>query len=388
MTRKRRVFDVDLPASVPPEAAPTGALDTSDLPADLETKSMPPSRRGPMATAIGETGDALRHRRAVEAEIRAENDGLAAEFVRLKAAGLVTDVIPLDRITTRKLVRDRRAGSDLDLGDLKASLRDIGLSNPVRVEPVGQGAYELVEGLRRLTAYRELLVETGDRRWGAIPAAILSSGLDKAALYRRMVDENLVRKDIAFAEMASLALAYADAGIDGCADTDAAVNILYASAGPQKRSYIRRFALLMRRLGKVLEHPAAIPRSLGLELADRLEAEPDTIAELVSRLRAAGPDRDGTEEIAVLRAFLDVRAVPPAQKGRGAPRGSARRGRVALTVPVGPGIRCTATDGRVELRAVRDFAAVDRYRLEAAIVAFWSALDDGAFPRGEINDAE
>ena len=204
MSRKRRIFDVDLPE------------DTHEIPPDIETKSM---RRGPMASAIGEVGDARRYREKLEAEIRAENDALAQELVRLKGLGLVTDLIPIDDIRTTKLTRDRMLGQGLDLGDLKASLREIGLSNPIRLEALGNGVYELVEGLRRLTAYRELHRETGDPRWARIPAGILAAGQTDAGLYRRMVDENLIRKDVSFAEMAQLARAYASDGVDGCASS-------------------------------------------------------------------------------------------------------------------------------------------------------------------------
>jgi ParB family transcriptional regulator, chromosome partitioning protein len=47
-------------------------------------------------------------------------------------------------------------------------------------------------------------------------------------------------------------------------------------------------------------------------------------------------------------------------------------------VPVGPaGVRATATAGKVELRADMDFSAIDRDRLEAAIEAFFAALEQG-----------
>ena len=361
MSRKRRIFDVDLPEDAVSEP--------SDMP-ELETKS---ARRGPMASAIGEVGDARRYREKVEADIRAENDALAHELVRLKKLGLVTDLIPLDSVRTTKLTRDRRLSDDMDLGDLKTSLREIGLSNPIRVEADGQGGYELVQGLRRLTAYRELLVETEDARWMHIPAGIFATGESDAGLYRRMVDENLIRKDVSFAEMASLARAYAADGVDGCESLDVAVNALFASVSPQKRSYIRRFALLLARLDKVLEHPAAMPRSLGLQLADRLEADPAFVGVVSDALRAA-PTRDAAEELAILRRVIEGQSAPLPVKARGVPRG--RRGRVALTVPVGPGVRATATQGKMELRADIDFGAVDRARLERAIEAFWHEIGD------------
>lgn len=356
MSRKRRMFDIEVPEA--------------EIPEDIETKSMIPRRRGPMATAIGNTADSLRSRAQIEADIRAENDALAHEFVRLKKLGLIVDLIPLDRIRTRKLQRDRRRSGDLALDDLKASIRDIGLSNPIRVEPSGDGDYELVQGFRRLTAYRELLVETEEARWTSIPAGILPGGESDAALYRRMVDENLVRKGVSFAEMAQLARYYAEDRVDGCEDVDEAVNHLYAAASPQKRSYIRRFAQMMSMLEKVLSAPEQIPRAVGLAVMDRIETDPAARADLVARLRAAGEG----DQVAVLRAFLSERPEPVAERVRGAPRRS--KGRVALSVPVGGGIRCTAADGKIEMRARRDFSNIERGRLEAAIEAFFRALGE------------
>jgi ParB family chromosome partitioning protein len=374
MSRKRRVFDIDLPeeeADRAPRPEPDFPAGKSDIPDEIEAKSAVARRRGPMATAIGETGEALRRRREVEAQIRAENDALASEFVRLKKEGLVTDLVPVDEVHVSRLTRDRAAGKDLDLDDLKASLLEVGLSNPIRVAPDGKGGYELVEGLRRLSAYRALLAETGDERWARIPAGLLAEGEGDAALYRRMVDENLVRKDVSFAEMAKLAIAYADDAVDGCADVDQAVNRLYASTTPQKRSYIRRFVLLMRRLATVLEHPQAMPRALGLRLADLLEADPEAQVRL-TRALAAAPERDPETELAILRDYAED-AAPAAPKARGAPR---RRGRVSLSVPVGPGARCTAADGKMEIRAAMDFSTVRQDRLQAAVEAFFNALED------------
>ncbi|MFN4156271.1 MAG: ParB/RepB/Spo0J family partition protein [Paracoccaceae bacterium] len=361
MTKKRRVFDIDLP-----EDEPTSAL---------ETKSMGGLRRGPMATAIGENADSLRRRQEQEQTIRAENDVLAHEFVRLKKLGLITDLIPVEAIGATKLIRDRSRRLDPELDELKASIRAIGLSNPIRVEQVGEGRYELVQGWRRLSAYRELYAETGDARYARIPAGLMAKGETLDDLYRRMVDENMVRKDISWAEMAMLARAYAeDAGVD-CPDLDTAVNVLFATASPQKRSYIRRFAMLMRMMEKVLEHPEMIPRALGLDVAHRLESDPASIAVLGQALRAV-PRRTAEQELAILRDFAEERPAvisPRGNPGRGRP---AKRGKTTLRLPLPGGeVKCTAAAGKVELQMDRDFSAVERHRLEAAIEAFFAVLD-------------
>lgn len=373
MSRKRRMFDIEMPVETP-DAAPVPAGSE-----ELETKSAG-ARRGPMASAIGDAADALRRRQDQEAQIRAENDALAHEFVALQKAGLVVRPVPLDTIRTEKLIRDRETGADPQIDDLVVSIREVGLSNPIRLEDAGEGGYELIQGFRRLQAYRSLLAETGDAtRWGAIPAIVTPSGPGLEELYRRMVDENLVRKDISFAEMAALARDYAADPQTAAGDVGDAVRHLYASAGRQKQSYVRRFAQLLEHLDKYLSHPAEIPRALGLAVLARIEAESQVVAEIacaLSALRNPSPE----EELAVLRRYAD--ATVEAGDKELSPRGQIARSEATRTAkttfrlprPEGEA-KCTAAVDRLELRLKRDFSAIDRRRLEAAVVAFFDTLD-------------
>lgn len=361
--KKRRMFDIDLPPD-PPEAAPA-------------VEAAVPSRRGPMATAIGENAESLRRRQEAEAAIRAENDALAHEFVRLKKLGLVTDLIPLEEIEMTLLIRDRSRRRDDEIDELKASIREIGLSNPIRVSPRGQG-YELVQGFRRLSAYRELFDETGDEAFARIPAALMPQGETLEGLYRRMVDENLVRRDLSFWEMASFARAYAADPDTDAADVEAAVALLFRASNRQKKIYIRHFATLVGALEKVLEFPEAIPRALGLALVRRLDDDPATVQALKAALRTA-ERRVAEDELAVLRRFADRE---PAEAsvfpgGLERPSSGARKGKTTfrLARPEGEA-RCLASQGRLELRLDRDFSAVERRRLEAAVAAFFRALDE------------
>ena len=239
MSKKRRMFDIDLPADAVADAAET-------FPAGKIPEA--PFRRGPMATAIAETVTSTRERQEIEAQIRAENDALAHEHVRLKRLGQVVELVPLDQIEMTKLVRDRKKGPDIELAELRVSIAELGLSNPIRLEARADGRFELIQGYRRLSAYQALLSETGDAdRYGAIPAAVTQPGDDLDALYRKMVDENLVRKDISFAEMAMLALDYANDPGTATNDPEKAVAVLFKSAGYQKRSYIRTFMTVVER---------------------------------------------------------------------------------------------------------------------------------------------
>lgn len=373
MSKRRRMFDIDVPEAAM-ETFPAGK--TSEA---TETEAR---RRGPMAMAVRESAAAVAERAAIEVAVREENDRLAHEHVRLKRLGLVTDLIPLDRIDTARLRRDRSAGPDDELPELMASIVDIGLSNPIRVEPgATEGRYELVQGWRRLEAYRRLLEETGEERWRYIPAGMLAAGDSIERSYRRMVDENLVRRDISFAEMAMLAQAYAADPEIPCANLHDAVTELYASAGYQKRSYIRAFAELLDMLDGLLSHPEVIPRNLGLDVRRQIGAGDPGLGDLLQALRAH-PDRSADMELAILRGFVGQQETVPARKP-GAPGATAsggqgvRKSRTSFRFAGSSGeIRCTAADGKLELRGATDFSSVERRKLEAAVAAFLAALED------------
>ncbi|MFH5776410.1 ParB/RepB/Spo0J family partition protein [Paracoccus sp. NGMCC 1.201697] len=366
MSRKRRMFDIDMPDEAV-ESFPAGKV-------EAEEKDV---RRGPMATAIAETAESSRERSRVEGEIRAENDALAQEHVRLKRAGLITDLIDLDAIDALKLTRDRAPGEDDELKELIQSIREIGLSNPIRVEPAAGGRYELIQGWRRLSAYRALLVETGDvAAWGRIPAGIAARGDELEQLYRRMVDENMVRKDISFAEMAQLAIRYAADPQTAEGDPEKAVAILFRSAGYQKRSYIRNFIRLMEALGDSLLHASQIPRALGLALAQKLDEIPAAAPAI--RAELDGWDARGvSDELDVLRRYAGQGALaegtPPEPKSAPAPAAKART-TFQIQRPQGSA-KCTAANGRLEVRLPRDFSAVDRRKLEAAVRTMLESLE-------------
>lgn len=357
---KRRVFDIGFPGDGADDTVPAGTDATG--------------RRSPMAAAISENADALRDRAEIEARIRAENDALAAEFVRLKTLGVIVDLIALEDIRADALKRDRAPGRDDDLDELKASIRAVGLSNPIRVI-ARDGGYDLVQGYRRLAAYRELLAETGDAEsWGRIPAGMVAPGDSIEGLYRRMVDENMVRRDVSFAELAALARAFAADPETPAAALDAAIATLFASANRQKRIYIRNFARMLDALGDALHHAPAIGRALGLAVWKRIDREPETVARLRAELDALGP-RSEERELALLRDYADKPrpAVPPQKPALTRKPGA----KTLLLMAHGDEmVQFSASDGRVELRLPRDFTALDRARLERAVTAFLAALED------------
>ncbi|MDP3193918.1 ParB/RepB/Spo0J family partition protein [Tabrizicola sp.] len=370
MTEKRRVFDTLL------REDPGGAADQT-FPAGKVFDT--PSQSGPTAAASARTISPANERLKIEAQVGPRDDTLRQDHVRLKRLGLVVELVALDLIEMHKLVRDRRKAPDFELAELKTSITELGLSNPIRLEARADGRFELIQGYRRLSAYRQLLKETGDAdRYGTIPAAVSQPGDDLEALYRRMVDENLVRKDISFAEMAMLALDYAGDPGTAVHDPDKAVAVLFRSASYQKRSYIRSFLPLVERLGGDLLYPQEIPRALGLALARRLE-EVDGLALLIRGELKGWDHRSVTDELTILRRFADETA----ESRSGTPHAAAtvRRDTPAKAMAsfsfdrkTGRG-KCVAAIGRLEIQFDRDFTAIDRRRLEQALRLMLDQLD-------------
>ena len=356
MTKRRKGFEIEI-------------SDVSDVPLGQVPKKA--LRRGPMAAAISENANSLKERQVAEAQIRAENDALAQEFVRLKSEGLVIDRLPLSSVVTERILRDRREGSQDDLDELVQSIREVGLSNPIRVEARSDGKFELIQGMRRLLAYR-MLDSNGETGFDTIPAGI-SPVLETETAYRQMVDENLVRKDISFAEMAVLAQRYADDPAHDCAEVSDAVAVLFKSASYTKRSYIRAFAELIRTMDGNLRFAHDIPRNLGVDVKRKLDNDPEALTQLRAALRAE-PLRDSAGEVAILRAFLGEvpQTLPTGKVASGKPR----RAKTTFQVSLPQGVaKCSASQGRIEFRDDRDFSAIDRQQLERAVAAFYAALE-------------
>lgn len=373
MSRKRRVFDITLPED--------------DLtPLELETKSATAPRRGPMASAISENAEALQARKSAAEAIREENDALAHEYVARREAGGVVEDIPIDQVHTYMLTRDRMPGEDLELESLVTSIQELGLSNPIRVMPRPDGSgVELVQGYRRLTAYQTLFETTGDDEWARIPALVLPGAPDISSLYRRMVDENVIRKDLSFAEMARAAQNYAADPATEAENLNDAVAALFQSAAYSKRSYIRSFAYLLDQIGPYLAFPTEIPRALGVAVARALKERP----EIKARIRDDLHDwnmRGVLDELGVLRRHIGEAPVEPdgdpdalteqAHQPK-AKRGVADPSKTKTTFDIRTSagrVKCTAAVGRLEIKVDRDFSTIDRARLERAIAGLVDGL--------------
>lgn len=368
MSRKRRVFDIDLPDEMETGVVPKNVSDALT------------NRKGPMASAIAENAEAVKARKSVAEEIREENDALAHEYVALREAGHVVLDVALEDVHTSLLVRDRILKvEDEDLAELVTSVREIGLSNPIRVvsRPNGDG-YELVQGYRRLNAYRALQAEEGaGGSWDRIPALVLADAPDTAGLYRRMVDENIIRKDLSFAEMAHITQVYMADPSTEAVDAAGAVKALFQSAAYSKRSYIRSFVYMLDLIGDTLAYPTEIPRALGVSLAKVLKEKPEVAqairAELQGRQMWAAGD-----ELEVLRRH--VSAEPQTEAPEPLPETRVRKrpdGTTRTTFHINSQagqVKCTAGEGRLVITAKRDFSSIERTRLEQAIASLIEGL--------------
>jgi len=191
-----------------------------------------------------------------------------------------------------------------------------------------------------------------------------------------MVDENLVRKDISFAEMAMLALDYAANPGTAVTDSDKAVVVLFNSASYQKRGYIRTFMAVVDRLGGDLVYPRDIPRALGLALARRLEEVDGLVPPIRAELKG-WENRSVAEELSVLRRFAGE-----AEEGAATPTSSAPRPQKPAKAKTsfqfdrkeGRG-NCVAAVGKLGVQLDRDFTTIDRRRLEQAVRLMLDQLD-------------
>lgn len=353
----------------------SGGKSRFDLPSADEDQSGRDVRRrsGPMGAAGREVGESVASSTEAQIEARRRNASDAREYREAREAGRVLSVLPLDDVRTDGLPRDRL---DLDgvaaaeeMEELKASIRARGQREPIEVYVDDGGRYQLKKGWRRLTALRVLLQETGDQRFAKVVARIGPAGDDRVSLYVDMVEENAVRQDLSFAEMAAVAIKAAEDPTTGLADVDEAVARLYASLQKTKRSYIRQFALLLQAVGDVLLWPKAISRDLGVEAARAVKARPELAASLCERLASAATAEEQNAALAWFVSSRDTQAepvTPEPTKGR-------RKYEFHHA-----SVKVTAREGECRIKGDTDFASIPRARLEAAVAAFLAKLGDGA----------
>jgi len=196
----------------------------------------------------------------------------------------------------------------------------------------------------------------------------MAKGEALEVLYRRMVDENLVRKDISLAEMAQLAIHYAMDPHTDISDPEKAVSKLFKSASYSKRSYIRSFIPVVNRLGEILQFLPEVPRALGLALSAKLEDTPGLVAAIKADLHDWN-NRSVEDELTILRRYVGddgVDGLPKTPPKTPSVPGVKAKTSFQIARPQGAA-KCVAGAGRLEIRLDRDFSTIDRRKLEAAV---------------------
>lgn len=333
-----------------------------------------PTRRersvGPMGAAVREAAESLTDATDAKVEKRRQNAKDADAYRMAQDEGRVLVALDLALVGTDDLPRDRM---DLDvvaisdeMEELKSSIRERGQKEPIEVYSGADGTYQLKKGWRRVTALSQLLAETGDARFGTVIARIEQGDDGRLARYIDMVEENVVREDLTFAEMAQVVITAAQDAEVGEPDPDALVARLYGSLHKMKKSYIRSFVFLLLQVGDALPFPKAISRNLGVDVSRILKAQgsTDVLREMLGSCQSID------EQANVLSGFVEAsKAASQLPKKKREPREK-------FEFHVGD-LKVTARRGECRIVSRDDFAAISKPLLERAIKAFEDELRRG-----------
>ena len=252
---------------------------------------------------------------------RARDSADAKRLREAESAGLILTEIPLGQIQADAMIRDRSVLNESEMTELKISIRANGLRLPVEVFRLPEGSavpFGLLSGYRRLLAVRGL-ADLNPGQFDTIKAIVREQGgIDKA--YVAMVEENEVRAPLSHYERGRIAVIAAQQG--AFADTEAAVEKLFASGSKAKRSKVRSFAAVFEELGDMLSHPEDLTERRGLQIAAalRLGAEP-AFRRILSDSSSATADEEWTLLTQVIETL------------EGQPRNVRRGGRPKTNVP-------------------------------------------------------
>ena len=307
-------------------------LTPAKAPSGLETKAFGAQSGPPIAQVSGDAAAA-----AALSEV-------TAVLQQARDEGRMIQSLPLSAIEGEHLVRDRLAGdlseADEDWQALEDSLQSRGQQVPIEVLDLGAGRYGLISGWRRLTALRQLAQEQG----GEAPEvlALIRQPETSSEAYVAMVEENEIRVGLSFFERARIVVQAVDQRVYD--SEKQALQSLFSTARPAKRSKIKSFIPLVRELGDVLRFPTYIPERLGLALSKALSEDAGFAARLNAAL-AATPPENAEAEAKILNAALKPAVEPVTQPPK---------------PELVPGITLSSGRGRVVLdgdRVTPDFVA-------------------------------
>ncbi|MDJ0820349.1 MAG: ParB N-terminal domain-containing protein [Paracoccaceae bacterium] len=271
------------------------------------------------------------HARAPIADVAADSSASAAlaevadELNRAREDGRMLLRLPLDRVETGYLVRDRLVVEDEEMQALIASLRERGQQTPIEVTPLEDGRYGLISGWRRCQALATL------QEWGAGDGTVLALERrpDTAAdAYRAMVEENEIRANLSYFERARIVDVAVQQGV--YESHKKALQSLFSAASRAKRSKIGSFVIVVQMLGDRLGYPQAIGERLGLRLARLIDLYEDQAQTLCVDLTVAQFNSAEDEQAFLGRWVAEAEAF---ERGQDRPSSSAKRNSKPAATP-------------------------------------------------------
>jgi ParB family chromosome partitioning protein len=181
--------------------------------------------------------------------------------------------IPLAEIDQAALTRDRAGLDPEPQAELERSIATYGLRQPIEVfplpEPRGPHRWGLLNGYRRLLAFRTLLENTGQDRYAAIPAFVREAA-SLAASLAAMVEENEIRAGLSPFERGFIAVNARNQG--AFASIEEAVDGLYPNANRPKRNRLRALAFLAEEMDGQFAAPELLSQQQATRIARALTA--------------------------------------------------------------------------------------------------------------------
>lgn len=315
-----------------------------------ETKSMPTGISAPIAQVAGEASTT-----AALAEV-------SRALADARAEGRMLELLDLDVIDERHLVRDRLEQNEEEMTSLVESLRARGQQMPIEVvtlpDPAGGRTHGLISGWRRLTALKRLYKETSDPKFAKVRALVITPDTAQDA-YVAMVEENEIRVNLSHYERARIAVRAMKEEV--YPTQRAALQGLFANATRSKRSKIGTFMMLVDAFDATLWYPSAISEKLGLALAREMVRDPGFGDALKERLKDTPRDSAGAEMRIIAQALSERQAPPAASEPAGDPKltprprvrstaqNPAAGERIVTQVSTGVEMRFTPDQSRIEL---------------------------------------
>lgn len=270
----------------------------------------------PIAQVAAESASHVHAEGAEARAARARTEADAARFHTAQESGMLMVDLVLDQIDEDAMIRDRMTIGESEMLELRQSIAAHGLRLPIEVfeleRPGGAGqCYGLLSGYRRLLATRGLFDLTQDERYSTI-RSIIRPRSDTGSAFVSMIEENEIRENLSHFERGRIAVIAANHGV--FANTEEAVDKLFASGSKGKRSKIRSFALIFEELGDMLQYPEHLTERRGLQLAGALRQGAE--ARIRHELSQAAPS-DAEEEWLIIEPLLRFQDQSVRDPGRG-----------------------------------------------------------------------